>query len=182
MAGRAGPGAGAGTRRGLLGLGAAGAGALALGGARRAGAFGPENCQMDVKSYEFVACPAGVPKNATCVDITAEASNNARKPSYNAELFGRVRVKGGESALYGDFAEATDAGKIGDISEIAAGTSEVKFQLLLSEEAKGKELTFQGLKARIYPGMRSDFRVMKPVTATCDPDFDSGCDANDEVP
>ena len=54
--------------------------------------------------------------------------------------------------------------------------------ILLAGEAKGKELTFQGLKARIYPGMRSDFRVMKPVTATCDPDFDSGCDANDEVP
>ena len=137
---------------------------------------------MAVKSYEFVACPTGVPKNAACVDITAEASNTAKKPSYNAELFGRVRVKGGDSALYGDFAEATDAGKIGDIDEIAGGKSEVRFQLLLSKESEGKELTFQGLKARSYPGMRSDFRVMKPVTATCDPDFDSGCDANDEVP
>ena len=181
MAGRAGAGR-AGTRRGLLGLGAAGAGSLALGGARRAGAFGPENCPLEVKSYEFVACPPGVPKNASCVDITAEASNKAKKPSYNAELFGRVQVKGGESALYGDFAEATDAGKIGDIDEIAAGNSEVKFQLLLSKEAEGKELKFQNFKARIYPGMRQDFRVMKPVTATCDPDFDSGCDANDAIP
>jgi len=38
------------------------------------------------------------------------------------------------------------------------------------------------MKARTYPGMRQNFRQMKPVTATCDPEFDSGCDPEDEVP
>lgn len=63
---------------------------------------------QDVQDYVEVKCPEGVPKNALCVDVTAGISYTNKKPAYNSEVFGRVRYQNGESALYGDFAEASD--------------------------------------------------------------------------
>ena len=45
-----------------------------------------------------------------------------------------MRYPNDESALYGDFAEASDAGKMGDIDEIPPGKGEVNFVLRLSNE------------------------------------------------
>jgi len=50
----------------------------------------------------------GVPKGTECVQVKAKAAYTSNKPAYNSEVFGRVRLPNGESALYGDFAEASD--------------------------------------------------------------------------
>merc|ERR1719305_1056124 len=55
------------------------------------------------------------------------------------------------------------------------GKSELKFVLLLQPGKENDELKFIKPKIRVYPGMRKDFRIMKPVSDTmdvCDPDFD----------
>eukprot|EP00873_Tetraselmis_striata_P035871 jgi/Tetstr1/456135/TSEL_042904.t1 len=153
-------------------LGAAGSLALALGGpALPALAIGPESVPLEVVGYELVGCPVGVPKDAKCLEVTAEAEGKASKPAFNSEVFGKVRFAStGESALYGDFAEASDAGKMSDVpGEIKRGKNTVKFVLKLAGTyTDSQKLDFVGVKARTYPGMRQDFRIMKPVTATED--------------
>ena len=43
-------------------------------------------------------------------------------------MFGRVKnAKTGETALYGDFAEATDGGKIADIDTVPPGKSDLSW-------------------------------------------------------
>eukprot|EP00192_Tetraselmis_astigmatica_P020213 CAMPEP_0117657728 /NCGR_PEP_ID=MMETSP0804-20121206/5484_1 /TAXON_ID=1074897 /ORGANISM="Tetraselmis astigmatica, Strain CCMP880" /LENGTH=191 /DNA_ID=CAMNT_0005464199 /DNA_START=201 /DNA_END=776 /DNA_ORIENTATION=- len=134
-----------------------------------ADAFGPQSVQLDVTGYSMVSCPPGVSKDTKCIDVAADADLAASKSAFNSEVFGRVRFKStGESALYGDFAEASDAGKMADIpGEITPGKNTVHFLVRLSNSfSEDTALDFVNLKARTYPGMRQDFRVMKPVTAT----------------
>ena len=61
------------------------------------------------------------------------------------------------AAIYvaGDFAEASDAGKMTDIAEeIKPGKSSVSFLVKLGKEYSAEEsLDFVGLKARTYPGL-----------------------------
>jgi len=96
--------------------------------------------------------------------------------SFVIKVFGKIRYAGSnESAIYGDYAEATDAGKIGDIDEIPPGKNELKFTLLLQPGKEDAKLEFINPKIRVYPGMSKDFRIMKPVSDTmdvCDPDYD----------
>ena len=61
-----------------------------------------------LESWAVVTCPMGVPKGTECVQVKAKAAYTSNKPAYNSEVFGRVRLPNGESALYGDFAEASD--------------------------------------------------------------------------
>jgi hypothetical protein len=61
-----------------------------------------------LESWAVAACPEGVPKNTECIQVNAKAAYTSNKPAYNSEVFGRVRLPNGESALYGDFAEASD--------------------------------------------------------------------------
>lgn len=141
-----------------------------------ASALGPENVMLDIIDYKDTECSEGAPKGARCVEFRATSDFKSKKPAYNGEIFGKIRYKGsGESAIYGDFAEATDAGKIGDIDEIQPGKTEVKFTLFLQPGKTEDELEFINPKVRVYPGMRKDFRIMKPVSDTmdvCDPDYD----------
>ena len=105
-------------------------------------------------------------KGVRCVRVEATIDNKSKKPAYNAEVFGRVRdAKSGESALYGDFAEASDGGKIADIDEVPPGKSSVNFTLKLEQGSEGAELEFVNLKARMYPGMRQ-VRPAWPRVAT----------------
>ena len=57
----------------------------------------------------------------------------------------------------GDFAEASDAGKMTDIAgEIKPGKSSVSFLVKLGKEySEAEPLDFIGLKARAYPGLYS---------------------------
>lgn len=62
----------------------------------------------------------------------------------------------------------SSAGKIADISdEINAKSGTITFMMKLSKGAldQGK-LDFENMKTRTYPGMRADFRVVKPVSET----------------
>jgi len=164
------------TAAGLLGLSGSGSGdggsALAL---------GPSDVFLEIQKFEDVECAEGAPKGARCIQVYANGNLTSKKPAYNGEVFGKIRYKGsGESAIYGDYAEATDAGKIGDIDEVPPGKNDLKFTLLLQppiseDNANKNDLEFIGLKIRVYPGMRKDFRIMKPVSETldvCDPDYD----------
>ncbi|UPR03646.1 hypothetical protein HOP50_13g69760 [Chloropicon primus] len=150
--------------------------ALKRAAAEKAVALGPENVQLDIIDYKTVECVEGVPKGARCVEFKAIGNNKSKKPSYNGEIFGKIRYAGSnESAIYGDYAEATDAGKIGDIDEIPPGKNELKFTLLLQPGKEDAKLEFINPKIRVYPGMSKDFRIMKPVSDTmdvCDPDYD----------
>lgn len=166
-------------RAGLVGLGAAACAGLAAAEGKddAAIAIGPTDVFLSDISYADVECGEGVPKSARCVIVTAKGTLKGKKPAYNGEVFGRVRYgNSGESALYGDFAEATDAGKISDVDVVPAGENEIKFNLLLSQGNEDATLSFVGLKIRAYPGMSANFRVMKPVADTmegaCDPDYD----------
>mmetsp|Transcript_13978 Transcript_13978/g.35256 ORF Transcript_13978/g.35256 Transcript_13978/m.35256 type:complete len:253 (+) Transcript_13978:974-1732(+) len=138
--------------------------------------LGPTDVILDNISFTDEECSAGSPANARCILVKATSTLKSDKPAYNGEVFGRVRYKGDDdSALYGDYAEASDAGKIGDIDEVPPGKSEVSFRLLLSGSKRDAELTFTKFKIRVYPGIRKDFRIMKPVSETldtCDPDYD----------
>lgn len=141
-----------------------------------AGALGPENIMLEIIDYKDAECSEGAPKGARCVEFRANSDFKSKKPAYNGEIFGKIRYSGsGDSAIYGDFAEATDAGKIGDIDEIQPGKTEIKFTLFLQPGKVEDDLEFINPKVRVYPGMRKDFRIMKPVSDTmdvCDPDYD----------
>merc|ERR1712187_120400 len=100
--------------------------------------------------YEDSDCPVGI-KYARCIKVRARVNNAAKEAAYNGEVFGRVRFENGESALYGDFADASDAGKAGDIDEIPAGDTEVNFILKLQNEKKEDKLNFVNMKVRCYP-------------------------------
>ena len=132
--------------------------------------------ELEIIDYKDIECVQGTPKGARCVEFRAMGNLKSKQPAYNGEIFGKLRYnESGESAIYGDFAEATDAGKIGDIDEVPPGKSELKFVLLLQPGKENEELKFIKPKIRVYPGMRKDFRIMKPVSDTmdvCDPDFD----------
>mmetsp|Transcript_29215 Transcript_29215/g.35501 ORF Transcript_29215/g.35501 Transcript_29215/m.35501 type:complete len:252 (-) Transcript_29215:341-1096(-) len=134
-------------------------------------AFGPEIVPLEVTGYEQIACSGGR-KYAKCVEVTAAIdAKTFKKPAFNSEVFGRVRYDNEESALYGDFAEATDAGKISDIlEEINKDTKAVKFEIqLLESKSEGLDhLNFSNMKIRTYPGMRSDFRQMTTVSQECE--------------
>mmetsp|Transcript_15772 Transcript_15772/g.45063 ORF Transcript_15772/g.45063 Transcript_15772/m.45063 type:complete len:226 (-) Transcript_15772:398-1075(-) len=167
------------SRRALLGLGVTFAGVAAGGAAvvsssSPALALGPTDVILDIIDFKDVECAEGVPKGARCIEVRAKGELKSKQPAYNGEVFGKVRYKGSdESAVYGDYAEASDAGKIGDIDEIPPGKSELKFNLLL--QPNPGEVVFINPKIRVYPGMRKDFRIMKPVSETldvCDPDYD----------
>ncbi|WZN58636.1 hypothetical protein HKI87_01g01600 [Chloropicon roscoffensis] len=151
-------------------------GVAGLGAALPATALGPENVDLEIVDYQTVECAEGVPKGARCVQFKAIGNNKSKKAAYNGEIFGKVRYAGSnESAIYGDFAEATDAGKIGDIDEIPAGKNELTFTLLLQPGKEDDKLEFVNPKIRVYPGMSKNFRIMKPVSDTmdvCDPDYD----------
>jgi hypothetical protein len=68
---------------------------------------------QDLQSWAVVACPEGVSKNAECIEVNARAAYTSNKVAFNSEVFGRVRLPNGESALYGDFAEASDGAVLG---------------------------------------------------------------------
>lgn len=139
-------------------------------------AFGPQNIPLEIAGYDDIKCPPGVPKNARCINVRAKVDNNFGKGiAYNSEVFGRVKFSNGESAIYGDFAESSDAGKIADIEEIPEGPTEVSFLLKLTKDSPEDKLSFPVMKVRAYPGMRKNFRVMKPVEETCDPEKEA-CD------
>eukprot|EP00746_Dinoflagellata_sp_MGD_P132520 gnl/MRDRNA2_/MRDRNA2_66228_c0_seq1.p1 gnl/MRDRNA2_/MRDRNA2_66228_c0~~gnl/MRDRNA2_/MRDRNA2_66228_c0_seq1.p1 ORF type:complete len:303 (-),score=47.47 gnl/MRDRNA2_/MRDRNA2_66228_c0_seq1:506-1414(-) len=150
--------------------------AAIMGPSLPANSIGPESFPLEVVAYDDITCPQGVPTNARCINVRAEAKTSLKKPGYNGEVFGRVRFENGESAIYGDFAEASDAGKIGDIVEVPAGNPMVSFMLKLQREHLEDKLKFANMKVRIYPGMRANFRVAKPVTETCDPEIESCLD------
>lgn len=138
-------------------------------------AIGPTDVVLDNVEYTDVSCSQGTPKDARCIQVTATGELKGNKPAFNGEIFGRVRYANGESAIYGDYAEASDAGKIGDIDEIPNGKTELKFNLLLQPGRTDETLNFIKLKIRAYPGMSKNFRIMKPVAETldtCDPDYD----------
>ncbi|KAK3274836.1 hypothetical protein CYMTET_17003 [Cymbomonas tetramitiformis] len=128
-------------------------------------AIGPETFELTVDKYEPAECAIGAPKNGRCIRVyvTAENANNT-KPAYNSEIFGRVRFSNGESALYGDFAEASDAGQLASIpEEISVNKKSASFGIILTPGNEDDPLDFVKLKARTYPGMRADFRVIAPV-------------------
>ena len=164
-------------RRVALSLGVLGALAASKGSSPEPSlALGPTDVELEIIDYKDIECVQGTPKGARCVEFRAMGNLKSKQPAYNGEIFGKLRYnESGESAIYGDFAEATDAGKIGDIDEVPPGKSELKFVLLLQPGKENEELKFIKPKIRVYPGMRKDFRIMKPVSDTmdvCDPDFD----------
>lgn len=128
-------------------------------------AFGPQTVPLEVTAWADEPCKGASKAGVRCIRVTADVDSEASKSAFNSEVFGRVRYADGESALWSDFAEASDAGKIGDIpAEIKPGKSIVEFVLRLEAGRDDTDLQFVGIRARTYPGMRQDFRVMAPVT------------------
>jgi len=130
-----------------------------------AGAIGPEMFPLDVTGYEVITCPEGVPKSAGCIKVQANVNYGAKKPAFNSEVFGRARLPSGENAIYGAYAEASDAGKVSDIAEeINDKSTAVKFIVKVDKVDLERKIELSNFKLRTYPGMRADFRVIKPVS------------------
>ena len=88
---------------------------------------------------------------AKCLQVTADSNNPSKDTTYNADVFGRVFDAAGENALDRD--EASDAGRISNISEVPAGQGKVTFELTVSEQSfEAGQLKFKSFKAKSYPG------------------------------
>jgi hypothetical protein len=102
---------------------------------------------------ETVPCPAGQTTSTIgkprCLRVFAEATNPSNKTALNADVFGRVFGVDGSNALDRD--EASDAGRISNLRSVPPGTSEVSFDLIVSDVAASRGLEFRRFKATAYP-------------------------------
>ena len=98
----------------------------------------------------------------------AQATNPGKSAAVNVDVFGRVFGADGSNALDRD--EASDAGRISNIRAVPAGTSDVTFTLIVSEDAAARgALEFRRFKGVAYP-------AAAPLLGDCDELSPEGCD------
>uniref|UniRef100_A0A7S0RAF7 Uncharacterized protein n=1 Tax=Pyramimonas obovata TaxID=1411642 RepID=A0A7S0RAF7_9CHLO len=116
-------------------------------------AFGAEIPLSDV-TYEIVECKPGtfLPSKGKflCAEFTATATNKTKRPVEAADVFGFINDKNGNSAAAVNITGTSRTVLAPIASPIASGTSQVKFDVVVSKEGVDLgPLTLKGFKATV---------------------------------